>query len=222
MPPDIHTLTQLKSLIIKGEGEKVDFKQKISQPYKIAKTISAFANSKGGVLLVGVKDNKIISGADPEEEKYLLETAADFYCDPPIHLTYQEIEDEEEGKTVLIVRIKESTEKPHFVRDKNNKLHAYIRQKDKCVPAGKTMLELMKKGKLAEKVKNGKTVPIPLTSFNERKLLAYLIKHERITLKQYMQIVNISRRRASRILTDLTLNGVIRLHEHEKEAYYTL
>lgn len=222
MPPNIITLTQLKSLIIKGEGEKVDFKQKISQPYKIAKTISAFANSKGGVLLVGVKDDKTISGADPEEEKYMLETAADFYCDPPVHLSYKEIEDEEEGKTVLIVRVQESTDKPHYVRDKNDKLHAYIRQKDKCIPAGKTMVELMKKGKVAAKARNGKTVSIPLTSFNERKLLAYLRKHERITLKQYTQIVNISRRRASRILTDLTLNGVIRLHEHEKEDYYTL
>src|SRR5690606_25579453 len=110
----------------------------------------------------------------------------------------------------------------HFVRDKNDKLHAYIRQKDKCIPAGKTMVELMKKGQMAAKARNGKTVPISITSFNERKLLAYLTKHERITLKQYMQIVNISRRRASRILTDLTLNGIIRVHEHEKEAYYTL
>jgi len=216
---DIHTLSQLKSLIIKGEGEKVDFKQKISQPYKIAKTISAFANTKGGVLLVGVQDDKTIMGVDPEEEKYLLETASDFYCDPPIPLSYQEVEDEEEEKIVLIVRIKESKDKPHFVRDKNNKLHAYIRQNDKCIPAGKTMLTLMKKGHTAA---NGKTVAIPLNSFNERKLIAYLKKHERITLKQFMQIVNISRRRALRILTDLTLDGAIRIHEHEKESYYTL
>jgi predicted HTH transcriptional regulator len=222
MPVEVHTLTQLKSLIIKGEGEEVDFKQTISQPYKIAKTISAFANSKGGVLLVGVKDDKTISGVDPEEEKYLLETASDFYCDPPIHLTYQEVEDDEEDKTVLVVRVKESNDKPHFIRDKNNKLHAYIRQNDKSVPAGKTMLDLMKKGQLASQNTNGKTMSIPLTSFNERKLRAYLTKHERITLKQFMHIVNISRRRASRILTDLTLNGTLRLHEHEKEDYYTL
>ncbi len=222
MPAEVHTLAQLKSLIIKGEGEEVDFKQTISQPYKIAKTISAFANSKGGVLLVGVKDDKTISGVDPEEEKYLLETAADFYCDPPIHLTYQEIEDEEEGKIVLVVRIKESNDKPHYVRDKNDQLHAYIRQNDKSVPAGKTMLDLMKKGQLAGQTSNGKMVSIPLTSFNERKLRVYLTKHERITLRQFMQIVNISRRQAARILTDLTISGVIRVHEHEKEDYYTL
>lgn len=222
MPPEINTLTQLRSLIIKGEGEKVDFKQKISQPYKIAKTISAFANTHGGILLVGVNDHKTILGVDPEEEKYLLETAADFYCDPPIQLSYQEVEDEEEGKTVLIVKVKESQEKPHFVRDKHDKLHAYIRQKDKCIPAGKTTIDLMKKGQLPTKISSDKTLVMPVTSFNEHKLVAYLRKHERITLKQYMQIVNISRRRASRILTDLTLNGIIRMHEHEREAYYTL
>lgn len=211
-------MKRLKKLIHKGEGERLDFKQKITDPYKIAKTITSFANTKGGKILVGVRDDKTILGIDPEEEKYTLETAAQFYCDPPVHLQFREVEDEEEEVTVLEVTIPESREKPHFVRDKNEQRLVYIRQRDKSLPAGKTMIDLMRKGEL-EATKKSSTTHL---DHNERKLLSFLGRHERVTLKQFMQIVNISRRRATRILYTLTQQGVIRIHEHEGEPYYTL
>ncbi len=204
-------------MIHRGEGEQLDFKQKITDPYKIAKTISSFANTRGGKILVGVRDDKTIMGVDPEEEKYTLETAAQFYCDPPIKLQFREVEDEEEEVTVLEVIIPESNEKPHFIRDKNEQRLVYIRQRDKSIPAGKTMIDLMQKGELPEA-----SVDLTHLDYNERKLLSFLERHERVTLKQFMQIVNISRRRALRILHHLTREGAIRMHEHEKEPYYTL
>ncbi|WKN30533.1 putative DNA binding domain-containing protein [Porifericola rhodea] len=213
-------MKKLQKIIFKGENEQVDFKQTISDPFKIAKTISSFANTKGGKILVGVKDDKTIIGVDPEEEKYVLETAADFYCDPPVSLEYEEVEDEEEDKTVLVVKIKESKTKPHVIRDENQQNLVYIRQRDKSLPASKNMISLMQKGKLPEE----KAISSILKGIghNEKKLLDFLGKHEKITQKQFMQIVNISKRRAQRILTDLTIKGAIRMHDHEKEAYYTL
>lgn len=213
-------MKKLKRIIHKGEGEKIDFKQTISDPYKIAKTISSFANTRGGKILVGVRDDKSVLGADPEEEKYVLETAAEFYCDPPIKLKYDEVEDEEEETIVLIVKVAESTEKPHFVRDENEQRHVYIRQRDKSIPASKQMIALMLKGN-AVSTESGKSMLANMGA-NEKKLLKYLNSHEKITLKQFMQIVNISKRRAHRILTDLTIKGAIRVHDHEKENYYTL
>ncbi|MEM6844032.1 MAG: ATP-binding protein [Bacteroidota bacterium] len=210
-------MKKLRKLIHRGEGERLDFKQKITDSYKIAKTISSFANTKGGKILVGVRDDKTILGVDPEEEKYMLETAAEFYCDPPVTLHFREIEDEEEEIIVLEVTIPESQEKPHFVRDKNDQRLVYIRQRDKSIPAGKTMIDLMRKGELSDN-----QVSIANLDHNERKLLSFLERHERVTLKQFMQIVNISRRRALRILHHLTREGAIRMHEQEKEPYYTL
>ncbi|MGB3587067.1 MAG: ATP-binding protein [Tunicatimonas sp.] len=210
-------MKKLRKMIHRGEGEQLDFKQKITDPYKIAKTISSFANTRGGKILVGVRDDKTIVGVDPEEEKYTLETAAQFYCDPPIKLQFREVEDEEEEVTVLEVIIPESNEKPHFIRDKNEQRLVYIRQRDKSIPAGKTMIDLMQKGELPEA-----SVDLTHLDYNERKLLSFLERHERVTLKQFMQIVNISRRRALRILHHLTREGAIRMHEHEKEPYYTL
>lgn len=208
----------LKQIIYQGEGENIDFKQTITQPYKIAKTIASFANTKGGKILVGVKDDKTIVGVDPEEEKYILETAADFYCDPPVKLKFEEVEDEEEEKTVLVVIIEESTDKPHFIKNQNEERLVYIRQQDKCLPASKKMIDLMQKGVLTPADDN----LLPKPDHNQKKLLSYLERHEKITLKQFMQIVNISKRRATRILHDLTGQGFIREHDHEKEVYYTL
>jgi predicted HTH transcriptional regulator len=47
----------VKKLIAKGEHQQLDFKFEISDSRKIAKTLVAFANTNGGVLLIGVKDN---------------------------------------------------------------------------------------------------------------------------------------------------------------------
>lgn len=217
-PLKVKTMKGLRKLIFKGEGEQIDFKQKITDTYKIAKTITSFANTRGGKILVGVRDDKTIVGVDPEEEKYMLETAAQVYCDPPVPLEFKEIEDEEEEITVLMVTIAESSEKPHYVRDKNDQLHVYIRQRDKSIPAGKTMIDLMRKGELTSAPQLNPTY----LDHNERKLLTFLERNERITLKQFMQTVNISRRRALRILNTLTQEGAIRIHEHEQEPYYTL
>ena len=53
-------------LLLKEEGEQLEFKQQISYQEKIAKTLSAFANSKGGTVVIGVSDQRKIIGIDPE------------------------------------------------------------------------------------------------------------------------------------------------------------
>jgi predicted HTH transcriptional regulator len=55
----------------------------------------------------------------------------------------------------------------------------------------------------------------------EKALLEYLADNERITLLEFCKLINISRRRASKILVNLVLSGVIRVHSTEKTEYYT-
>ena len=68
--------------IAEGEHQQQDFKFEISDARKIAKSLSAFSNTDGGRLLVGVKDNGKIAGVRSEEEVYMIEAAAKLYCKP--------------------------------------------------------------------------------------------------------------------------------------------
>ena len=61
-----HPADYIQRLISEGEHVHQDFKFEISDARKIAKSISAFANTEGGRLLVGVKDNGKIAGVRSE------------------------------------------------------------------------------------------------------------------------------------------------------------
>lgn len=204
----------LAELLKQGEGERLDFKQKITSLDKIAKTICSFANTHGGIILVGVKDNRSITGIDPEEEKYMLEQAAHQYCQPLIPLHFEEIEDEDE-LVVLKVTIEESHHKPHASLNKGGNWQVYIRQRDKSVPAGKNMVRHLHK--LPADSSYSSEVP---SDRNELQILEYLQIHERITVKELARLVNFSTRRAQKLLTQMVQKGQLRLFEHEREDYY--
>ncbi len=74
----------LYKLIDECEHQKQDFKFCINDSKKIAKSLVAFANTDGGRLLIGVKDNGRIAGIKSDEEFYMIESAAKIYSKPPI------------------------------------------------------------------------------------------------------------------------------------------
>ncbi|MDP1726450.1 MAG: ATP-binding protein [Bacteroidota bacterium] len=199
--------------IAAGENEKVDFKKTISSAGKIAKTISAFANHKGGVLLVGVNDNKTISGVRSEDEKYMLDLAAHFYVKPEINLMINEYEFGD--KTILEAIIPEGDNKPYYALDENKKWWAHIRVKDQSLLASKIVLDVLKRN-------NGVGQNIIKYTHMEAGLLKYLEKTPRITLKEVCKLLNISRWRAQKMMVSLVSGGIIRSHTTEKTEYFTL
>ncbi len=199
--------------INKGEGEDLDFKQTISSASKIAKTICSFANHKGGTLLVGVSDNKSILGVKSEDEKYMLDLAAQFYIKPPISLTI--FEWEFGNKTILEAVVPDGIDKPYFAKGEDGKWWAYIRVKDKSLLASKIVLDVIRRN-------NGKQPNIVQYTRHEENLLKYLRSNERITTKEVCKLLNISRWRAQKILVSLVSAGIIRNHTTEKLEYFTL
>lgn len=119
--------------IAEGEHQQQDFKFEISDARKIAKSLSAFSNTDGGRLLVGVKDNGKIAGVHSEEEVYMIEAAAKLYCKPSIdcemhvHIV--------EGRTVLEVIVPPGEQKPYYAKDHDNHWWAYIRILDENILA---------------------------------------------------------------------------------------
>ena len=107
----------IHALIAEGEHQQQDFKFEISDARKIAKTLSAFANTNGGRLLIGVKDNGKIAGIRSEEEKYMIEAAAQLYCVPEVEYSLQTYI--VEGRQVLVATIEETPHKPVYAKDEN-------------------------------------------------------------------------------------------------------
>lgn len=205
-------MDELQRLIWQGENDQVDFKQRVTQPEKIARTMVSFANTRGGTILIGVKDNGTVTGIDPEEEKHTLQLAADFYCNPPILLTFEELE--AERRIVLKVTIPESTTKPHFAKIKEDEWRGYVRVKDTSVQTSKMVNKVLEhEAPRFERLHLDR---------HENAALEMLQKQPRLTLKQYMKAANLSERRAYRILVKLVIHGYLRLHDKEKEDYYTL
>jgi predicted HTH transcriptional regulator len=199
--------------IANGENEVLDFKKTISSASKIAKTMSAFANHKGGTLLVGVNDNKTISGVRSEEEKYMLEMAAEFYVKPKINLTITEWEFG--GKVVLEAIIAEGFDKPYYAKDDDGKWWAHIRVKDQSLLASKIVLDVLKRN-------SGKGQNVIQYTDLERSALKYLEATEKVALKDLCKHLNISRWRGQKMLVALVSAGVVRSHTTEKTEFFTL
>ena len=190
----------------------LDFKKTITNTEKIAKSLVAFANNKGGKLLIGVADDGTIKGVkSEEEEKYMILTAAHQFCKPAIEPFFEEIYVDD--KLVLIVNIPESDLKPHYALDDQNKWWAYIRIDDKTVLASKIIVEVLKNDHKDQGV-------LISYSDNEKVLLQYLADHDRITLKEFSKLLRCSYRKAQKILVSLILTNVIKAYTSEKEEYF--
>jgi predicted HTH transcriptional regulator len=203
----------IKRLILAGENVNLDFKKTISSSHKIAKTLVAFANNKGGRLLIGVADDGMIKGVKAEdEEKYMITKAAHIYCKPAIEPIFEEVYVED--KLVLVVEIPQSDTKPHYALDENDKWWVYFRVKDKSVLASKILIDVLKE-------ENNAIGQLISYSEQEKKLLSYLEEHGRITLKEFSKLTRSAYKKAQKIIVGLILTGVILPHISEKEEYFT-
>jgi len=52
----------LENLIKKDESETLEFKKSLSEWREIIETVSAFSNTKGGVIFIGLNDKKKLTG----------------------------------------------------------------------------------------------------------------------------------------------------------------
>ena len=121
-------ISELEKMIAEGEHLHQDFKYFISDAKKIARSIAAFANTDGGRLLIGVKDNGHIVGIKNEEDVHLIEAAAQFYCKPAVE--YEPFIRPWQNKKVLEVRITKSRLAPHTAPAEDGSRRVYLRKAD--------------------------------------------------------------------------------------------
>jgi predicted HTH transcriptional regulator len=134
---DPNKIQWLHQLAKNGEGLYLEFKAKATQPDKIVKELIAFANSKGGTLLIGVNDDGLVSGVKyPEEDSLLVVKALNKYCRPRIQTKYYYIRLNEK-KWVVVFLASESKRKPVRFLISRNKAVPFIRFEDKTLQASR-------------------------------------------------------------------------------------
>ncbi|MBN2572423.1 MAG: ATP-binding protein [Ignavibacteriales bacterium] len=214
------TRKKILEIIEQGEGLNVEFKQRFSSHEKVAKEMLAFANTKGGVIVFGIDDDKSIYGVESEkEESELIKEAAEKYCEPPLRYSIKILNIED--KEIVIAEIPESQNKPHRLQDYKNEIDlntaaVYIRINDKSVLASKEMIKIFQ---TQEKNIELKKYEIGIV---EKLIFEYLENNETITVDELKKFANISYRRASRALIKLVRANALFIHTKDNgEDYFS-
>lgn len=198
-------------LIEMGEGLTVEFKRTIDSPYKIAKTLASFANTSGGVLLVGIADNRSTVGINSElRELQKLEIACGELVEKELLIRCKTIT--LGTYKILRVEIDESEDKPHYAINEKGDRIIYVRAKDKSVPTNRLMLPGEGDAD-TEKLLGSRPV---------KNLIQYLKNNDSINEKDFSNLINVSVKRATRLLHDLTDKGVTLKRGSGKAALYSL
>ena len=203
----------IRELIAEGENQKLDFKYCVSDSRKIARTLSAFANTDGGRLLIGVRDNGSIAGIRSDEEIYMVDTAAHIFCRPVIEYSLRQ--HVIGGKTILEVEVSKGNEKPYQAMNEEGRWISWIRHLDQNLSANRVLLQIWRKEKKGSGVlvKFGKA---------ENMLMEYLQQNASISLSKFRKISGISAYRAESILANLVIFRVLIMNASEKGFTYSI
>lgn len=208
-------LRSIKNLVKQGEGQQLEFKMKVKFPEKIIKEMVAFANTDGGILLVGVGDEGQVQGVKfVDEEQYLLEKAIEKYCFPVFSYTNYWVEIDSQ-RAILVYHVLPSIDKPHLVQlDDDSQPKCYVRIKDRTVQASKEMRQILRR-------ENEEGVRFSFGN-SEKWLMEYLHENQQITLALFAEKQSIPLWLASRKLVLLVLARVLRILPGEMHDIYTL
>ena len=223
------TVRELQLLVKEGEHTTLEFKRKVAHPEKIVKEIVAFANARGGNLLIGVNDDGNLSGLKfPEEEDFLLERAIMQQCKPKIQYNKEYISLSEK-KTIIRYYIPESSRKPHFVLEKEVRSfengakegngrpskRTYYRVGDRSIQASRELREILRRKQ------NPKDIRF-IWGEKEQLLVQYLQENASITVQDFAKLAGISRYQASRTMVLLVLGNVLEIIPAEKQDVYVM
>ena len=106
--------TDLKSQIALGEDSRRQFKQDVTNAAALAAEMAAFANSEGGVILLGVADDGSAPGlsrADVWRINQLISNAASQHIRSPLTVRTENLELDKE-RIVIVLTIPKGIDKP--------------------------------------------------------------------------------------------------------------
>lgn len=202
----------LLSLISQGEHSQQDFKYKVQDAVKLAKSVSAFANTEGGRLLIGVRDDGNISGVRSEEEIYMMHAAAYKYCKPESKISFETFH--ADGRTVVIATIPPAAHKPICAIDENGKRVAYVRIADENIVASPVHLEIWRQEQMAQTMMH--------YTDTEQAFIAVMKENPQITLNRLARLSRQGRHHVIGTLARLIRYGIAQWEYSDMKFLFSL
>ena len=201
----------LLNLIEEGEHQQQDFKYRVDDACKLAKSVSAFANTDGGRLLIGVRDDGHLSGVRSEEEIYMMHQAAYKYCQPETSVQFDTYH--AEGRTIVVATVPPSNQRPICAQDEDGRMRAYIRINDENIVASPVLFALWRESQQPQGA---------MITYNDdiRKLLNVMQGQQ--TLNQIVRHSKLPRHKVVTLLAHLIRFGTVRWEYVEKQFVFSL
>jgi ATP-dependent DNA helicase RecG len=198
------------------ESETLEAKRQLPSSNKLAIEVVAFANTRGGRIVIGYDEKaKAVVGVVPSQK--LEEKIANIIhdcCEPqvPFTISYESVRD----KTLLIIDIPVSSNKPHYLKSKGLTQGTYIRVGSTC--------RLVDQETLARLIREGKHISFDSetvsrsVSLDQEKILRFLTERKKRLGARVTQIT-------PALLEDLgaqtngteTVAGCLLFHDHPQD-----
>ena len=107
---------EILELVRRGETETVEFKEKIGKSEEFVETVVAFANTKGGIILLGVNDYSKVVGLTEKDHEDTITNILRSHCTPQVkcEMSRRQIDEKE----IMVIHVEEGEDKPYLVRDR--------------------------------------------------------------------------------------------------------
>ena len=107
------TAEELLALIAQGEGETLEFKRSVAELDKVTETAAAFANTRGGIVLIGVNPAGRIKGVEVgQTTRERIANRITSNTDPRLYPSVEFIG--VAGRAVAVINVPENVDKPHL------------------------------------------------------------------------------------------------------------
>jgi hypothetical protein len=213
------TPEDIRARITEGEGKHLEFKRGLPRDEKTARTLCAFANTRGGLLLIGVDDHGELLGAPhPQATIQTLRTIASLRLEPPLAVEIGRVE--VDSKPIVWCSVPLSPARPHAVVHDDE-------QREIVVRAGSS--NRVASGAVLASIRAQRTNAKGLDPL-QRSVLDWVSTVNRsardpggaATIQAFAKARNIGLQRARRAFTDLELAGRLIGHGAGSKRVFSL
>ncbi|MFT7668381.1 MAG: hypothetical protein ACI8X5_001073 [Planctomycetota bacterium] len=210
---------EIIELIASGEGRCTEFKRGLPQDERIARTLCAFANTRGGILLVGVNDNGSLYGVPkPKEVMADLRRVAEDCLEPPLRIETTVVDFE--GMAIVAAQVAVSIDRPHMVLHENQADEIVVRLGSSNRVAQGAVLDALRNGSSRARPRGSLEATI-LTWVEERALQSEAPGGD-ATPALFSRTKNIGVQRAMRAFVKLERDGLLVGHGEGRQRLYSL